>query len=127
MRFKLTKQFGVIVAEADSINTLDFSHHLHHCIDWAVWVTCDDGIEVLAALIDWSPSASYIVYNEHSGDEICTHDHWMVVPIVRAVINYNTMFSFYTDSTLVKPCRVYPRSERCLFLARLTVIQKIGN
>lgn len=115
MRFKLTKQDNpfkpVAVAEADSINTLDFSHYLHHCAEWAVWVTCDDGVEVLAALIDWSPSASYIVCNEHSGDEICTHDHWMVVPIVRAVINYNEMFGFYKDSNQVKPCRVYPRGE----------------
>ncbi len=113
MRFKLCKTFEnpCMVAQADSINTLDFSHHLHHCNDWSVFVTCDDGIEVLAARIDWSPSASYIIHNEYSGDEICTHDHWMVVPIVRAVINYNEMFGFYQDSKKVKPCLVYPRGE----------------
>jgi hypothetical protein len=74
-------------------------------------VVCDDGREVLAAWVEWPPSAAYVVRNEHSGDEICTHDHWMVVPIVRAVINYNDMFGFYKDSKLVKPCKVFPRGE----------------
>jgi hypothetical protein len=113
MRFKLTKDtpFKSIVAEADSINSLDFSCRLHHCNYWSLWVTCDDGIEILAARIDWTPSAAYIVHNELSGDEICTHDHYMIIPIVRAAINYNQMFNHYNDSTHVKPCRVYPRGE----------------
>ena len=115
MRFRLTAHKApyagswITVAESDSINSLDFSRGTHKCYYWNLWVTCDDGKEVMAARIDWSPSAAYLVYNEYSGDNICVYDHWRIIPIVRAVINYNEMFNYYKNSTLVnRICVVQP-------------------
>lgn len=115
MRFRLTIQktpfasSWTTVAEADSINSLDFSRGVHKCYYWHLWVTCDDGKEVMAARIDWSPSAVHVVSNEHSGDNILVYEHWKIIPTLRAAIHYNEMFGFYKDSSKVKPmCCVCP-------------------